>query len=509
MFGAFLDTGGVPVNDPLAVLVAGGLNGLSPGIVADGTGEGAHAQLSAGGLLRDDAVVPSVLAGGGESAVERGAAVVHQADVIGVAGVAAVRVPMVADGPVVDAVLGYFFRAHVDLYAFGGVVGWMAVRVGTVVEEPRDDGVAAALYEPHEGRPAVFRELDDFVQLLAVVASDGLGGVGGVGGGCGDVQLGTGILDTGIADGDAAVADGRGVAGAVGGDVAAADSHIGVVAADARRTVAARLAAFGVDRAALDGHAAAAIKARADARSIAAARCFDGAAVDHDVHFAGAMARADAGAVRAAGYFVDGAVGDLDGDSALLVFGCAATVAAAADASAAVFAARGLGDGAAGDIDLGLAGDVGAGADACAAALANGIVNSAVGDVDLGFAVGFRARADASAADAGGLFDHAAGDVDGGAAVAAAAAADARAAVLARSHYYGCGVALDFDGGTAAADAVADVFTHGLHDGVVLDGDCGLACSVRAAADAGTIAAALGIYGGFTGDGDIGIACSP
>ena len=34
VFGAFLDTGSVPVNDPLAVLVAGGLNVLSPGIVA-------------------------------------------------------------------------------------------------------------------------------------------------------------------------------------------------------------------------------------------------------------------------------------------------------------------------------------------------------------------------------------------------------------------------------------------------------------------------------------------
>lgn len=112
----------------------------------------------------------------------------------------------------------------------------------------------------------------------------------GVGGGCGDVQRGVGI-----ADGDAAAADGRGVAGAGGGDgaagyrdtagvvvVAAADAgagviaggcdgaatdgDIGVVAADARRTeVVAMLVAFGVDRAALDGHAAAAIKARADA----------------------------------------------------------------------------------------------------------------------------------------------------------------------------------------------------------------------------------------------------
>lgn len=70
VFGAFLDTGSVPVNDPLAVLVAGGLNVLSPGIVADGTGEGAHAQLSAGGLLRDDTLVPGVLAGGGESVTE-------------------------------------------------------------------------------------------------------------------------------------------------------------------------------------------------------------------------------------------------------------------------------------------------------------------------------------------------------------------------------------------------------------------------------------------------------
>ena len=211
------------------------------------------------------------------------------------------------------AVPGLFCLAHLGLYA--AAVGWLAGRVDTVVEEPRDAG-GAALYELHEARLTVFRELDDFVQLLAVAALDGIVGVGG---GCGDVQLGTGILDAGIADGDAAVADGRGVAGAVGGDVAAgyrdtaavtavaaadagagfmtgggdvaaADGHIGVVAADARRTVAAILAAFGVDRAALDGHAAAAIMARADAGSIAAACCVDGAAVDHDVHLAGAMA---------------------------------------------------------------------------------------------------------------------------------------------------------------------------------------------------------------------------
>ena len=307
VFGAFLDTGGVPVNDPLAVLVVEGLNGLSPGIVADGTGEGAHAVGSAGGLLRDDALVPGVLAGGGESVAERGAAVVHHAGVFDVAGVAAVRLLTVADFPVVDgrdvAVPGLFFLAHLGLYA--AAVGWLAGRVDTVVEEPRDAG-GAAFYELHEARLTVFRELDDFVQLLAVAALDGIGGIGG---GCGDVQRGVGI-----ADGDAAAADGRGFAGAGGGDgaagyrdtagvvvVAAADAgagviaggcdgaatdgDIGVAAADARRTeVVAMLVAFGVDRAALDGHAAAAIKARADAGSGIAARCVDGAAVDHDVH---------------------------------------------------------------------------------------------------------------------------------------------------------------------------------------------------------------------------------
>ena len=313
VFGAFLDTGGVPVNDPLAVLVAGGLNGLSPGIVADGTGEGAHAQLSAGGLLRDDTLVPGVLAGGGESVAERGAAVVHHADVIDVAVLAAGRLLMVADFPVVDrsdvAVLGLFCLTHLGRYAVGGVRSGMAVRVDTVVEEPRDAG-GAALYELHEALLAVFRELDDFVQLLAVADS-----IVGVGGGCGDVQRGVGI-----ADGDAAVANGRGFAGAGGGDgaagyrdtagvvvVAAADAgagviaggcdgaatdgDIGVAAADARRTeVVAMLVAFGVDRAALDGHAAAAIKARADAGSGIAARCVDGAAVDHDVHLVGVIA---------------------------------------------------------------------------------------------------------------------------------------------------------------------------------------------------------------------------
>ena len=51
----------------------------------------------------------------------------------------------------------------------------MAVRVDTVVEEPRDAG-GAALYELHEALLAVFRELDDFVQLLAVAALDSIGG---------------------------------------------------------------------------------------------------------------------------------------------------------------------------------------------------------------------------------------------------------------------------------------------------------------------------------------------
>ena len=293
--------------------MAGGLNGLSPGIVADGTGEGAYALLSAGGLLRDDALVPGVLAGGGESVAERGAAVVHHADVIDVAVLAAGRLLMVADFPVVDrsdvAVLGLFCLTHLGRYA--AAVGWLAGRVDTVVEEPRDAG-GAALYELHEARLTVFLELDDFVQRLAVAALDGIVGVGGV---CGDVQRGVGI-----ADGDIAAADGRGVAGAGGGDgaagyrdtagvvvVAAADAgagviaggcdgaatdgDIGVAAADARRTeVVAMLVAFGVDRAALDGHAAAAIKARADAGSGIAARCVDGAAVDHDVHLVGVIA---------------------------------------------------------------------------------------------------------------------------------------------------------------------------------------------------------------------------
>ena len=82
-------------------------------------------------------------------------------------------------------------------------------------------------------------------------------------------------------------------AGVIAGgcDGAATDGDIGVVAADARRTeVVAMLVAFGVDRAALDGHAAAAIKARADAGSGIAARCVDGAAVDHDVHLVGVIA---------------------------------------------------------------------------------------------------------------------------------------------------------------------------------------------------------------------------
>ena len=285
VFGAFLDTGSVPVNDPLAVLVAGGLNVLSPGIVADGTGEGAHAQLSAGGLLRDDTLVPGVLAGGGESVTERGAAVVHHAGVFDVAVLAAVRILMVADGPVVDgsdvAVLGLFCLTHLGRYAVGGVRSGMAGRVDTVVEEPRE-AVGAALYELHEALLAVFHEADDLVQRLAVVALDGIGGVGG---GCGDVQRGVGI-----ADGDAAAADGRGFAGAVGDDGAAGYRDTAGVVVVAAADAGTGAVAGGVDRAALDGHAAAAIKARADAGSGIAARCFDGAAVDHDVHLVGVIA---------------------------------------------------------------------------------------------------------------------------------------------------------------------------------------------------------------------------
>ena len=125
VLGALLDTGSVPVDDPLAVLVAEGFNGLSPGIAAGRTGEGAHAVGSAGGLLRDDALVPGVLTGGGESVAERGAAVVHHAGVFDVAGIAAVRILTVADGPVVDgrdvAVLGLFCLTHLGRYAVGGV----------------------------------------------------------------------------------------------------------------------------------------------------------------------------------------------------------------------------------------------------------------------------------------------------------------------------------------------------------------------------------------------------
>ena len=60
VLGALLDTGSVPVDDPLAVLVAEGLDDFGPGIAADGTGEGPHAVGSAGGLLRDDACIPLV-----------------------------------------------------------------------------------------------------------------------------------------------------------------------------------------------------------------------------------------------------------------------------------------------------------------------------------------------------------------------------------------------------------------------------------------------------------------
>ena len=121
---------------------------------------------------------------------------------------------------------------------------------------------------------------------------------------------------------------------------------------------------------------------------------------------------------------------------------------------------------------------------------------------------GVTAAAAADGADNGGF----AGNGEGLVAVDAVAGVVEFAIAFAALRFFD-GAALNVDGNilatAAAADAVADGFTHGLHDGVVLDGDCGLACSVRAAADAGTIAAALGIYGGFTGDGDIGIACSP
>ena len=374
--------------------------------MADGTGEGAHAQLSAGGLLRDDTLVPGVLAGGGESVTERGAAVVHHAGVFDVAVLAAVRLLTVADFPVVDgrdvAVLGLFFLAHLGLYA--AAVGWLAGRVDTVVEEPRDAG-GAALYELHEARPAVFHEADDLVQRLAVAALDGIVGVGGV---CGDVQRGVGI-----ADGDAAAADGRGFAGAGGGD---------------------------------------------------------------------------------------GAAGDVDGDSALLF---AVSVAAAADARAAVFAARGLGDGAALDIDLGLAGDVGAGADARSGGAAGGGNFFCALDEDGGVALGVAAAANACAAmggitAAGGLNGHAVAESDAGVAGGVAARTDARAALVAVAAARGLNSAAgNINGGLSGrrgtgTDACAVAYIPDVDkalgcDIAVGDVDVGVALGAFAAADAGTI----------------------
>ena len=89
--------------------------------------------------------------------------------------------------------------------------------------------------------------------------------------------------------------------------------------------------------------------------------------------------------VAAARGLGDGAAGDVNGDNALLavVFG---VTAAAADACAAVFATRGLGDGAALDDDVGLAGRVFAAADAGAAISALRFDFGSAADDDIGVA---------------------------------------------------------------------------------------------------------------------------
>ena len=116
-----------------------------------------------------------------------------------------------------------------------------------------------------------------------------------------------------------------------------------------------------------------------------------------------------------------GVVLDVDGDSALLVVGCAVSVGAAADACAAipalraghiVAAARGLGDGAAGDVNGDNAllavvfGVTAAAADACAAVFATrGLGDGAALDDDVGLAGRVFAAADAGAAISALRFD--------------------------------------------------------------------------------------------------------
>ena len=244
-----------------------------------------------------------------------------------------------------------------------------------------------------------------------------------------------------------------------------------------------------------------------------------GVVLDVDGGGAGIQACADARAaipalraghiLAAARGLFNGAVGDVDGDSALLavVFG---VTAAAADACAAVFAARSALDGAvAGDIDLGLAGDVGAGADACAAEPLVGVIarvkadaargrDFAALDVDGGLIKGVAAGADAGTGSLAGpvLFaaalsrDSAALDVDDGAAVAAVAAADARSGGAALGSNFCCtldedvGVAL---GSIAAADACAATAAKGgitaaggLNGHAVVESDVGVAGGVTA-----------------------------
>ena len=252
-----------------------------------------------------------------------------------------------------------------------------------------------------------------------------------------------------------------------------------------------------------------------------------GVVLDVDGGGAGIQASADARAaipaLRAGHIFAaarglgDGAAGDVDGDSALLavVFG---VTAAAADACAAVFAASDLGDGATLDIDLGLAGDVGAGADACAAEPLVGVIA--------------RVKADSARGR-----DSAALDVDGGLIKGVAAGADAGTGSPAGSVLIAAALGLN-DGDDAAVVAVADGDGGAAHRGIVdvtdivagadarsggaagsgnfcctLDEDGGVAIGVAAAADAcaaaaakGGITAAGGRNGHAVAESDAGVA---
>ena len=202
-------------------------------------------------------------------------------------------------------------------------------------------------------------------------------------------------------------------------------------------------------------------------------------------------------------------------------------------AGAGAFAALGVYDFAARDVDRAVAVDAVAAFCSCGSVSAEstcvGIgsftislpaADGAAGDGEVAFAVdavagvtvgGVTVAAAADGADNGGF----AGNGEGLVAVDAVAGVAEFVTFAALCGFDGAALNLDgniralaavFD--AAAADAVAEVAAGGVLDGAARDGDCGRACSVKPAADAGTTAAALRFFDSAAIDGDCGLACS-